>query len=324
MNILGPDVLVFGVDDVEACCRFLIDYGLEPAGGGLFTALDGTGVKILDRSDPGLPPWDPPTANRLRKTVYGVADAATLQAIATELERDREVRRLPDGSLETTDDVGFALGFQVSVRRPLDLPAETVNAPGHVQRPANVTAVSTDFNAPPPRPRSLSHVVYFVPDTDKAEAFYVQRLGFRVSDRFTGMGPFLRPAGTQEHHTLFFIRTPAHMQGCEHFTFHMGGPSEVLEAGYAFAAKGYESFWGPGRHRFGSNWFWYFNSPMNCHVEFDADMDQHDDDWEPRVAPGMMEYSQLFLFERRDTWAPGGPPAPAAPEALPEDDAVSG
>ena len=36
---------------------------------------------------------------------------------------------------------------------------------------------------------------------------------------------------------------------------------------------GYQSFWGPGRHKFGSNWFWYFNSPLGCHVEYDADMD---------------------------------------------------
>ena len=85
----------------------------------------------------------------------GVADAATLDAIAAELSKDRTVTH-EHGVVRSHDDMGFALAFQVSVRRPLDLPAETVNAPGApVQRPANTVAV--DQNAPA-LPRSLSHV----------------------------------------------------------------------------------------------------------------------------------------------------------------------
>ena len=56
-------------------------------------------------------------------------------------------------------------------------------------------------------------------------------------------------------------------------------------AGSRFVKAGYQSFWGPGRHKFGSNWFWYFNSPLGCHVEYDADMDLHDDEWTPRETP---------------------------------------
>jgi hypothetical protein len=309
MTIIGPDALVFGVDDVAACTQYLIDYGLDPVGvtadGGRFEALDGTAVSIAHKDDPALPPALG-TASMLRKTIYGVADQVTLDAIAAELRRDREVRKLPDGSIESVDDMGFALGFQVTVRRPISLPAETVNAPGAVpQRPANVVAV--DENAAI-KPRSLSHVVYFVPDAVKAEEFYVKRLGFVCTDRFTGVGPFLRPAGTLDHHTLFLIQTPPFMKGCEHFTFHMGGPTDVMQAGTRFVNKGYQSFWGPGRHKFGSNWFWYFNSPLGCHVEYDADMDLHDDNWTAREVPMGADASQVFLFQFREKWAPGGPP----------------
>ena len=136
----------------------------------------------------------------------------------------------------------------------------------------------------------------------------MKRLGFKVTDRFNGVGPFLRPAGTTDHHTLFFIQTPIHMKGCEHFAFHMGGPTELMPAGSRFMRAGYQSFWGPGRHKFGSNWFWYFNSPLGCHLEYDADMDQHDDEWSPREAPMGPEGAQAFLFEYRERWAPGGPP----------------
>jgi catechol 2,3-dioxygenase-like lactoylglutathione lyase family enzyme len=309
MNIIGPDALVFGVDDVAACAQYLTDYGLKPAGvnasGGRFEALDGTAVVIAKRDDPSLPPALG-TASMLRETVYGVGNDAALDAIAAELSKDRAVQRGTDGSVAAFDDMGFALRFQLTVRRPMLLPAEAVNAPGATpQRPANVLGADEQMEA---RPRTLSHVVYFVPDGAKAEAFYVQRLGFVCTDRFVGVGPFLRPAGTHDHHTLFMIQTPPHMKGCEHFTFHMGGPTEVMLAGSRFVAKGYESFWGPGRHRFGSNWFWYFNSPLGCHVEYDADMDLHDGTWTAREAQMGADASQLFLFQHRQKWAPGGPP----------------
>jgi catechol 2,3-dioxygenase-like lactoylglutathione lyase family enzyme len=313
MNIIGPDSLVFGVDDVGGSTQYLTDYGLQPVGvdaaGGRFEALDGTSIVIRHKDDTTLPP-PLGTASMLRKTLYGVHDQATLASIAVELGKDRAVRHLPDESIESLDDMGFVIGFQVTVRRPLHMPAEAINAPGApAGRPANVVAV--DENAVIV-PRTLSHVVYFVPDAAKAEAFYVERLGFRCTDRFIGAGPFLRPAGNQEHHSLFMIQTPSFMKGCEHFTFHLAGPTELMQAGTRFVNKGYQSFWGPGRHRFGSNWFWYFNSPLSCHVEYDADMDLHDESWVAREVPLSADASQLFLFQQREKWAPGGPPAGGA------------
>ncbi|MBT0569740.1 VOC family protein [Curvibacter sp. CHRR-16] len=303
MNIIGPDALVFGVDDLAACQQYLSDYGLTDAGDGRFEALDGTAVIIRAKDDPSLPPGLG-TANMLRETVYGVADVATLDAIEAELRRDRPVTR-DGGVVRCHDDMGFALAFQVTVRKKIALSAELVNAPGaQPQRGVNQLGVVSDM---PARPRSLSHVVYFVPDAAKAEAFY-QRLGFVCTDRFTGVGPFMRPAGTLDHHTLFMIQTPPFMKGCEHFTFHMGGPTEVMLAGSRFVEKGYQSFWGPGRHKFGSNWFWYFNSPLGCHVEYDADMDLHDTNWSAREAGMGADASQLFLLQYREKWAPSGPP----------------
>ena len=307
MKIIGPDALVFGVDDVAPCAQYLTDYGLEPAGGGRFEALDGTAIVVKPKDDAALPkPLE--TGSALRETVYGVADAATLDEIEKELRRDREVTRR-DGVLRCVDDMGFALAFQVTVRKPLQMASEAVNAPGAVvARAPNVIGVTEDAAF---APRTLSHVVYFVPDIAKAEAFYT-RLGFVRTDFFTDCGPFLRPAGTLDHHTLFMIQTPPFMKGVEHFTFHLGGPTEVMLAGTRFVKKGYESFWGPGRHKFGSNWFWYFNSPFGCHVEYDADMDLHDGDWTAREAPMGADTSQAFLFQYRDKWAPGGPPPQGA------------
>src|SRR6187402_1166506 len=85
MNIIGPDTLVFGVDDMDACTQFLIDYGLRQVDTGTtsrcFEALDGTSVEIRRKDDPSLPP-PLGTASVLRQTVYGVADEATLERIS--------------------------------------------------------------------------------------------------------------------------------------------------------------------------------------------------------------------------------------------------
>ena len=148
MNIIGPDALVFGVDDVAACSRYLTDYGLTPVGNGRFEALDGTAIVLAHKDAPELPaPLG--TASMLRKTIYGVADEQTLGAIAEELGRDRAVKRCADGSIEAVDDMGFVLGFQVTVRRPLDLPAEAVNAPGAHNRPVNRVAVDEEAKTLP-------------------------------------------------------------------------------------------------------------------------------------------------------------------------------
>ena len=309
MNIVGLDCLRFGVEDIASCMRYLTDYGLHPVdtgdAGGQFEAMDGTCVEIRAAADAALPVQMGPGC-KLRQTVYGVAGERELDRIANELAKDREVARNADGAVECADDMGFALSFQKTVRRPYQARAELINSPGAAaHRAVNQTAADSSAVIVP---RTLSHVVYFVPDVAKAEAFYVDRLGFRVSDRFLGVGPFLRPAGSPDHHALFLIQTPAAMKGVEHFTFHLGGPTEVLLAGKRFTERGHRTFWGPGRHIFGSNWFWYFESPLNCHVEYDADMDLHDDRWKPREAPLTADASQIFLFQYRAPWAPVGPP----------------
>lgn len=128
MNIIGLDSLNFGTDDVASCNTYFTDFGLIPenvdANGGTFKALDGTSVVIRHKDDPSLPP-PLPTEATLRKTIYGCADRATVDAIADELGKDREVNRLDDGSIEAPDDLGFMLGFQVTERQEVDLHDDT-------------------------------------------------------------------------------------------------------------------------------------------------------------------------------------------------------
>lgn len=310
MRIIGPDEMVFGLDDLAASRQFLIDYGLaeesfDEKDGGTFVALDNTAITIRRNDDPRLPA---PLASgsTLRQTVYGVEDAGVLDEIEAEMKTDRDVTRDDTGAITFVDDCGMALKFQVTRRVALDMEPELVNAPGaKPQRGFNKIGA---FQEAEGKPRTLSHIVYFTPDMPKHEKFYVERLKFVVTDRFLNVGPFLRPQACQDHHTLFMLATPPFMQGLEHLAFHMQGPTELMLAGSRMVQKGYESFWGPGRHKFGSNWFWYFNCPLMTHFEYDADMDIHDDDWVPRETEVSAEQSQLFLFENVEKWFPGAGP----------------
>lgn len=304
MNILGPEQLIFGVEDVDACCKCAADYGLSQversASGAVFAALDGTGIAFRKSGDAGLAPATAPAPN-LRETRYGVADSAALAAIGAELSKDRDVKALPDGSLRATDDDGYPISFMVTARRKIVRPHYGINVPWQAPgRMINEIAAGNDIEA---LPCTLSHVVMFTKDKVRAERFYADRLGFRTVDVFTNLGPFMRPAGTLEHHTLFLIQAP--VTGMEHFTFHFAGIHEVLKAGWEFVRKGYKSYWGPGRHILGSNYFWYFRSPFGGNFEMDADMDLHDDRWVPRKIAAQRDTSQTFLLQYADKWFPG-------------------
>ena len=81
MKILGPDFLVFGVEDLDACVKCVEDYGLTQVesgpSGATFEAMDGTGMIIRKSGDGSLAPAVSASPN-IRETLYGVADKATL------------------------------------------------------------------------------------------------------------------------------------------------------------------------------------------------------------------------------------------------------
>jgi hypothetical protein len=60
VKIIAPDALAFGVDDLDACYRYLTDYGLKKVdsapSGARFEALDGTAAVVRRASAAGLPP----------------------------------------------------------------------------------------------------------------------------------------------------------------------------------------------------------------------------------------------------------------------------
>ena len=78
------------------------------------------------------------------------------------------------------------------------------------------------------------------------------------------------------------IQSQMKISGVEHFTFHLGSPNEALLAGTRHANRGRPWSWGPGPHLLASNWSGIFNDLFGCKIAYNANMDLHDDRWQPR------------------------------------------
>ena len=275
MKILRIEELVFGAEDVAAGTKYFDDWGLETTArsdrGGDFTMPSGQVIKVRSASDGSLP-MTGEAGSTLREAIWGVDNKTSLDDIASELSRDRNVRCDADGSLHTVDPHGFAIGFRVAAPKivPEPVPANRLNRPFDGKQRV--------------KPRRIGHLVYSVTRAKEAEGqnFYVDRLGFRISDRSADFGDFLRAAGSLDHHNLglFNFRDKA---GFGHIAFEVSSFDEVMLGGQYMKRQGWTPQNKPGRHIVGSNTYWNFVSPCGGNTEYFSDMDLMDDNWQPRI-----------------------------------------
>ena len=280
MNITGVESILYGCADVAAAQKFFTDLGFVPDEiGAEETTLrlpDNSAVILRAANDPSLPEA-PVAGDTAREVVWGVDSLETQEAIAAELTRDRAVHKSEDGVLHAADDRGHAVGFQVSACREPLLEPPLTNAPGSRLR-RNRRADGTEIRVPVVQ--RLAHVGYWAPgEVDATMAFWVERLGFRVSEYVRDVGVFLRAAGSNEHHDVFFARR-GERRGFQHASYEVRDFDEVMLLGSHMEALGWETHFGPGRHIFGSNIFWYFWHPAGALLEITADLDYVDDSWQ--------------------------------------------
>jgi catechol 2,3-dioxygenase-like lactoylglutathione lyase family enzyme len=295
MPIQRVESITFGVKDVERCIRYYDDLGLERvengAAGATFRTLTNQLVEVRRADDPALPPTSE-SSSTLRFTVWGTDTAAGLEAIASELSRDREVRRDASGTLHTVDESGIPIGFRVSRPKPVDLTPHRFNVGDAAPR----------VNQPFPRiervrPLRIVHVVFHIKKEghERANAFYQERLGFRLSDRSVDAGDFMRCEGSQDHHNFLTLHRADRVE-YNHLAVEVPGFDEIMIAGLHLQDRGWKSTRHPGRHFLGSNYHWFFENPSGGRTELIADMDRMDENWQPRIwekHPG----ESLWLFK---------------------------
>jgi catechol 2,3-dioxygenase-like lactoylglutathione lyase family enzyme len=270
MAITGIDAVTFGVEDMAAATKYLTDWGLKKIGDGMFETLDGGTVELRPAGDPSLPPAME-AGSTLREIVWGAESDADVSALAARLNVTPQ-----DGVARAVDPNGLTVGIRRSRRRAVTVEPTPVNAPGvH----ARVDKASPIYDGA--TPITIGHLVLFTGDLAAANAFYTERLGFELSDRYPGDAVFLRCQPRGGHHNLFMLQRPG-KPGLNHVAFVVKDIHEVVGGGMAMNRKGWETEIGPGRHPISSAFFWYVKSPCGGSTEYFADEDYLTENWKPR------------------------------------------
>jgi catechol 2,3-dioxygenase-like lactoylglutathione lyase family enzyme len=256
----------------DAVRAFYRDFGLAETAPGSFATADG-GDQLRITAAP---------RRALLALAIGVDDADDLARTESALARQGIAVELGARSLEAVEPAtGVRVRLEIQPRLEQKPPARlALNAPGRADRlNARSTAAHSDA---PLRPRKLSHVVIGSPDASASLRFFVEGIGFRVSDAMPGgLASFLRCS--TDHHNLLVQSGP--VPYLHHTAWEMDDLDAVGRAAAAMVATDPERHvWGLGRHGIGSNYFWYLRDPAGAFAEYTSDLDVIADDEAWKVA----------------------------------------
>jgi catechol 2,3-dioxygenase-like lactoylglutathione lyase family enzyme len=226
---------------------------------------------------------------RLDLVAFGAEDAAAVDALAADLARDGVRFASEPGTLQTP---GGGYGF-----RFFDPDGRTVEVSANV--------AEREYREVEPRegiPVALNHVVFNSKNRKAVQDFYMQKLGFAMSDWIPFMGFF---RCNTNHHSLAIA--DGEVTTLNHVAFEVRGIDEMMRgAGRVFKDGRGTLMMGPGRHSAGDNTFYYFFDPQGNVSEYTAEVEQILDDavWTPREHPPTDMWGTARM--------PGPPPSPAA------------
>jgi len=296
MSLHGLRSVTIGVPNVEETAAYYAEFGLTPDGDGWLSTAD-AGRQLRIRPAP---------TRRLLELRVGADDADDLARAAASLSRIGVPAQLREASLEATEPVtGVRVGLDVAPRtRQEHVPATSYNGPGRIDRPGGRAPAFARSSRV--RPRKLGHAVLGSTDHRATTAFFVDGLGFKVSDRIKDVGAFLRCSA--DHHNVLVLAAPVSF--LHHTSWQVDDVDEVGRGAHAMLENRPERHvWGLGRHYAGSNFFWYLKDPAGNFSEYYSDMDCIVDDqlWTPEDLEGARG---LFA------WGPPPPPSFLNPDDL--------
>ncbi|KXO92657.1 dioxygenase [Tsukamurella tyrosinosolvens] len=287
--------VTIGVPNVTETVSYYTDFGLTlGAGGALSTSHGGEQLRIVHS----------PTRRLLELTV-AADDADDIARIASRLRSLDLPVDVTTESLTTTEpicDIRVHVQMRPRIVQP-EAPRTPYNGPGRVDRSGRADVIRRQG---PVRPRKLGHAVVGTTDLDATRRFFVDGLGFRISDHIVGHGSFLRCS--TDHHNILVLAAP--VAYLHHTSWQVDDIDEVGRGAYDML-DGHPDrhVWGLGRHYAGSNFFWYLKDPAGNFSEYYSDMDcvPEDELWTPEDLEGARG-----LFR----WGPPPPPSFLAPEDL--------
>jgi Glyoxalase/Bleomycin resistance protein/Dioxygenase superfamily len=137
-------------------------------------------------------------------------------------------------------------------------------------------------------PVKISHIVFHSPRHTEMTQWFIDVLGFRLSDWLGDFMSFLRC--NSAHHRIAFLPGPPCLN---HVAYDMEGLDGMMRGIHRLKLKGTDIRWGPGRHTAGNNTFSYFTTPNGFAVEYTSELEEVDDaTWQAQVhvpAPLVMD-----------------------------------
>jgi catechol-2,3-dioxygenase len=123
-------------------------------------------------------------------------------------------------------------------------------------------------------PARLQHVVFQTTMLEAVVKFYVEKLGYTVSDEVVNddnrlVVCFLR--SDDEHHSLAFFR--GSQDELDHHCYETSSWNDIRDWGDRFAKERIPIFFGPGRHGPGNNLFFMVTDPDGNRLEFSAELE---------------------------------------------------
>jgi catechol 2,3-dioxygenase-like lactoylglutathione lyase family enzyme len=128
-------------------------------------------------------------------------------------------------------------------------------------------------------PQKISHIVFHSPDHKAATQFFIEVLGFKLSDWLGDVMSFLRC--NEWHHRIAFLPGPPCLN---HVAYDMLGVDDMMRGIHNLKERDVAIAWGPGRHTAGNNMFSYFVTPNGFAVEYTSELESIDEaTWQPTV-----------------------------------------
>ena len=152
------------------------------------------------------------------------------------------------------------------------------------RRPADTRPAEVKYSdmLPAFHPRKFGHVNYLTSDVRRAVQWYIEVLGFKLTDGIGSEGRWLHV--NADHHVLAFLEKG--YNHIHHLAFELVDWGELRVALDHLAQCRRPIIWGPGRHGMARNLFSYFRVPEEeLFVELFADIEQLPVNHEPRYFP---------------------------------------
>ncbi|MGF6997118.1 VOC family protein [Paraburkholderia sp. GAS32] len=296
--------ITLGVPDLREAIEYYTQFGLiaQPVGQNgdqWFGTVDGGDRQLRLVRAP---------VRRLVSLGIGADDLDDLSRITAALQRLQVASHIEDNALFTKEPI-TGLDVTVSVV-PRVIPKSFVlpayNYPGSIGRPNDRAPAA--LRTAPVRPRRLGHIGIGSVDSSTTRRFFMEGLGFKLSDQVKDYATFMRCS--TDHHNVVVQTAPVNF--LHHTSWEVEDIDEIGRGARAMLEGHPERHtWGIGRHWVGSNFFYYFRDPAGNLSEYYSDMDEINDDqlWKPGV---------FEVAEAANVWGPPMPPSLIEPDDLAE------